>query len=58
MYFLLCKLVLKEEVYLEQVFGSEYINYKNETPCILPFGYLKRLYNMAHSANAKSRAAD
>ena len=42
MYFLLCKLVIKEEAYLEQVFGAEYINYKNTTPCILPFGYLKR----------------
>lgn len=45
MYILLCKLVIKEEVFLERVFGSEYIDYKNETPCILPFGYIKRLYN-------------
>jgi protein-S-isoprenylcysteine O-methyltransferase Ste14 len=58
MYFLLCKLVLKEEVYLEQVFGSEYTDYKNKTPCILPFGYLTRLYNKANSADEKSRADD
>ena len=58
MYFLLCKLVIKEEAYLERVFGSEYIDYKKEIPCILPFGYLKRLYNKANAADAKSRAAD
>lgn len=45
MYFLLCKLVKKEEDYLEKVFGAEYIEYKKETPCILPFGCLKKLYN-------------
>lgn len=43
MYFLLCKLVIKEEAYLEGMFGSEYLEYKKRTPCILPFGYLKRL---------------
>lgn len=43
MYFLLCKLVIKEEVYLEHVFGSEYIEYKNEVPCILPIGYIRKL---------------
>ena len=58
MYFLLCKLVIKEEDYLERVFGSEYANYKKVTPCIMPFGHLKRLYNKANSADAKSRAAD
>ncbi|MBN2385104.1 isoprenylcysteine carboxylmethyltransferase family protein [bacterium] len=36
MYVLLRKLVIKEEMYLEQVFGSEYREYKNKTPCILP----------------------
>lgn len=40
MYFLLCKLVIKEEAYLEQIFGSEYIDYKKKTLCILPFGFL------------------
>jgi len=58
MYFLLCNLVKKEEAYLERVFGSEYIDYKKEIPCILPFGYLKRLYTKANTADAKSRAAD
>jgi protein-S-isoprenylcysteine O-methyltransferase Ste14 len=58
MYFLLCKLVIKEEVYLERTFGSEYIDYKNKTPCILPYGYLKRPPNKAHSADAKGHAAD
>ena len=57
MYFLLCKLVTKEEEYLERVFGSEYIDYRNEIPCILPFGYLKKLCNEAHSADATNRAA-
>lgn len=56
MYFLLRKLVIKEEVYLEQMFGSEYTDYKHEIPCILPFGYLKRLYNKANShATSKTR---
>ena len=45
MYFLLCKLVTKEEVYLEQVFGSEYIEYKKKVPCILPIGHLMQLFN-------------
>jgi protein-S-isoprenylcysteine O-methyltransferase Ste14 len=51
MYFLLCKLVTKEEVYLEHVFGSDYIEYKNEVPCILPVGYLIQSYNKANSAD-------
>ena len=55
MYFLLCKLVTKEEVYLEHVFGSEYIKYKNKVPCILPVGYLIQLYNKANSADTKKR---
>lgn len=42
MYFLLRKLVIKEENYLEQVFGSEYIEYKKRVPCIFPFGCFKR----------------
>jgi len=43
MYFLLCKLVTKEEVYLEQVFGFAYIEYKKQVPCILPVGFLKQM---------------
>lgn len=58
MYLLLRKLVIKEEEYLERVFGSKYTDYKNATPCILPFGYLKRFYKKADSADAKGRAAD
>ena len=53
MYFLLRKLVTKEEIYLEQVFGSEYLKYKKEVPCILPVGCLKRTRNKANSTDAK-----
>jgi protein-S-isoprenylcysteine O-methyltransferase Ste14 len=41
MYLILRKLVTKEEVYLESVFGSEYLNYKKKVPCILPYGLMK-----------------
>ncbi len=58
MYFILRKLVKKEEIYLESVFGSEYLHYKQMIPCILPIGYLKQSYNKANSANPKNRAAD
>jgi protein-S-isoprenylcysteine O-methyltransferase Ste14 len=58
MYFILRKLVKKEEIYLESVFGSEYLHYKQKVPGILPFGYLKQSYNKANSADAKYRAAD
>jgi protein-S-isoprenylcysteine O-methyltransferase Ste14 len=44
MYFLLRKLVTKEEIYLENVFGSEYLDYKNRVPCIIPIGFLKQSY--------------
>ncbi len=42
MYLVLCKLVKKEEIYLESVFGSEYFQYKAKTPCIFPYGLMKR----------------
>jgi len=42
MYLILCQLVKKEEVYLESVFGSEYLRYKQKVPCIFPIGYLKK----------------
>ncbi len=42
MYLILNVLVKKEEVYLEEVFGSEYSDYKQRIPSILPFGCLKR----------------
>ena len=58
MYFILCRLVKKEEIYLESVFGSEYIHYKRKVPCILPVGRLKQSYIPANSANAKSRTSD
>ena len=58
MYFLLCKLAIKEEEYLERMFGFEYIDYKNRTPCILPYGYLKRSCNKANSADAKGHVPD
>jgi protein-S-isoprenylcysteine O-methyltransferase Ste14 len=58
MYFLLRKLVTKEEIYLENVFGSEYLDYKNRVPCIIPIGFLKQSYNNTNSADAKSRSAD
>ena len=41
MYLILRKLVKKEEIYLESVFGSEYLDYKRKVPCILPYGLMK-----------------
>ena len=55
MYLLLLKLVKKEEIYLEEVFGSEYLEYKKRVPSVFPVGCLKRWYNKADSADAKSR---
>jgi protein-S-isoprenylcysteine O-methyltransferase Ste14 len=40
MYIVVRLLVKKEEIYLESVFGSEYRNYKNRVPCILPYGFM------------------
>jgi protein-S-isoprenylcysteine O-methyltransferase Ste14 len=42
MYFILRKLVKKEEIYLESVFGSEYLDYKRKVPCIFPYGLMKQ----------------
>ncbi len=42
MYFILHKFIKKEEIYLESVFGSEYLDYKRKVPCILPFGLMKQ----------------
>ena len=58
MYFILCKLVKKEEIYLESVFGPEYLHYRQMIPCILPVGYLKQFFNKANSTAAKSRPAE
>ncbi|MBN1849776.1 MAG: isoprenylcysteine carboxylmethyltransferase family protein [Deltaproteobacteria bacterium] len=41
MYILLSRLVIREEIYLEQAFGSEYVNYQKTVPCIWPVGWLK-----------------
>jgi protein-S-isoprenylcysteine O-methyltransferase Ste14 len=41
MYFILRMLVRREEVYLENVFGSAYVEYKKKVPCILPIGWIK-----------------
>jgi len=42
MYFLLRQLVKKEEIYLEHVFGSQYLEYKKRVPCIFPVGCLSK----------------
>ena len=41
MFVILRILVTKEEAYLEDVFGSEYLDYKKKVPCILPYGWMK-----------------
>jgi protein-S-isoprenylcysteine O-methyltransferase Ste14 len=41
MYIILRLLVKKEETYLEGAFGSEYLEYKKNVPCIVPFGCFK-----------------
>ena len=38
MYIILRILVKKEEIYLGDRFGAEYLKYKNKVPCILPYG--------------------
>jgi protein-S-isoprenylcysteine O-methyltransferase Ste14 len=43
MYLILRLLVKKEEVYLENVFGFEYREYKKKVPCVLPIGKWHRL---------------
>ena len=42
MYILLRILVIKEEEYLEQKFGKEYLDYKKTTPTVLPIGWMIR----------------
>jgi protein-S-isoprenylcysteine O-methyltransferase Ste14 len=42
MYFLVGALVTKEDIYLEETFGQEYLAYKHKIPAILPYGWLKR----------------
>ena len=40
MYFVLRRLVQKEEIYLENTFGAEYLDYKKKVPRILPYGWV------------------
>jgi len=42
MYIVLRVLVQKEEIYLENRFGAEYLKYKKDVPCILPYGLFLR----------------
>lgn len=44
MYFLFKWLIKKEDRYLEQRFGTEYLLYRQNTPEILPVGWFKRIY--------------
>lgn len=43
MYLILRVLVKREEVYLENLFGSKYLEYKKSVPCILPIGWIKSI---------------
>ena len=43
MYVLLCILVKKEEIYLGEQFGEEYVEYKKKVPSVLPIGWIKSL---------------
>jgi protein-S-isoprenylcysteine O-methyltransferase Ste14 len=43
MYFILRVLVKREEAYLENLFGSKYVEYKKRIPCILPIGWLRSI---------------
>ena len=43
MYAVLRVLVLKEERYLEHIFGSKYRIYKRKVPCILPVGWVRSI---------------
>lgn len=43
MYFVLRILVQKEETYLENAFGTEYLEYKKKVLCILPVGWIKSI---------------
>ena len=45
MYIILRILVQKEEIYLKDISGTEYLDYKKKVPCILPYGWLKQTSN-------------
>ncbi len=41
MYLLILLFVQEEEIYLETVFGNDYLEYKKRVPIVLPIGWLK-----------------
>jgi protein-S-isoprenylcysteine O-methyltransferase Ste14 len=41
MYFIARALVSKEDVYLEEAFGQEFLAYKQRVPAFLPYGWMK-----------------
>ncbi len=41
MWLLLRLIVPKEEAYLENTFGKEYLEYKKRVPCVMPYGFIK-----------------
>jgi len=41
MYVLIRMLIDKEEIYLEEMFGEDYLTYKKMVPLVLPIGWLK-----------------
>ena len=43
MYLILLKLIKKEEAYLESIFDSDYLEYKKNVPCILPYGFMNKM---------------
>jgi len=42
MYFITGAFVTKEDAYLEETFGQEYLAYNQKVPAILPYGWLKK----------------
>jgi protein-S-isoprenylcysteine O-methyltransferase Ste14 len=42
MYLIARTLVPKEDVYLEETFGQEYLAYKKRIPAFLPYGWVKK----------------
>ena len=47
-----------ERVSESELFGPEYLHYRQMIPCILPIGYIKQFYKKANSTDAKSRLAE
>jgi protein-S-isoprenylcysteine O-methyltransferase Ste14 len=42
MYLIARALVAKEDVYLEEAFGPEYLAYKKQVPAFIPYGWMKK----------------